>query len=149
MRDWVGQMCPALQSGQPLEDAGQPGQPQASSSGAASSSTQAAVVDDGVAPAKPATDKEVILLEGVHCEYEKRTGRYERLRAQCPKCNARVQRSFSASLARASGLGDLEPFAFVGDWLSRCTDSADTGSHKSWRPSAPDVKAYATRCQWV
>ena len=152
---------------------GQLGQPQessiASSSVGASSSSQAIVAVPCVAPAAqdgedvgqhgqqaehqrlPAMTlhQDTIMLEGAVVHYEKhgqrgQPGSYERLRARCPTCKKEVQRPFSTRLAAASGLADQEPYAYVGVWLSMCSDS-----HKSWKPDAAETKEYARIRQWI
>ena len=80
---------------------------------------------------------------------------YERLRAKCPchpKCDA--QRSFSVRLAARSGLPvDLEPYAFIGLWLSRREDPrfapGQKERHDKWRPEAASVASYAREQGWV
>ena len=95
------------------------------------------------------------MLEGVLVRFEQhgqlgQLGSYERLRARCPACHADVQRTFSAKFGRVSGLGDLEPFAFVGLWLSYCTDQqGQPGHHKKFKPTPELVRAYAQGQCWV
>ena len=77
-------------------------------------------------------------------------GSYERLKSRCPLCHAEVQRTFSARFGQSSGLGDLEPFAFVGLWLSQCTDQqGQPGHHRKFKPDADAVRAYAQAQCWV
>ena len=79
-------------------------------------------------------------------------GAYRRLRVKCPvhdRCGA--LRSFSARFGWASGLGDQEPFAFLGCWLraaSTYPDDAET-PHAAWKPSVREVQAYAQSMGWA
>ncbi len=158
--------APALQHGQH----GQQGEEVQALQDVASSSSQPYVPPDDVAyqlvpvaqhgqqrdPRVMSAHNQQILLEGATIQYEKhghhgQPGAYERLRAKCPlhgaKCD--VQRSFSTRLAARSGLGDLEPYAFVGLWLSKSNDFADRASHRAWKPEPDAVAAYAREQQWL
>ena len=133
---------------------GQQEPPAASSAGAASSSGQPGQLQR---PALLSKHLDVTYIENVKVTYEKHGVRglprsYERLRAKCTNAlhaGCRVQRSFSARFAAASGLGDLEPYAFIGAWLSQHGQHAGRKEHEGYKPSPDQVLAYAKQCQWV
>ena len=78
-------------------------------------------------------------------------GSYSRVKVvcPCPEHNVRGQkkcwktRSFSERLAKASGLGDQEPYFFLTAWLKRRSEFADRASHASFEPSTEEVVACA------
>ena len=108
-------------------------------------------------PALLSNHLDATYVENVKVTYEKHGFRgmprsYERLRAKCPNpshVGCGVQRSFSARLAVASGLGDLEPYDFVGAWLSQHGLHASKKDHESAKPSLDQVLDYARQRQWV
>ena len=80
-----------------------------------------------------------------------RPGSYRRAKVKCSfhkGCEA--QRSFSEKLARESGLGDQEPYAFLGVWLRKGRDCETAGEHMEYRAKikASDVRAYADALGW-
>ena len=98
-----------------------------------------------------------ILLEGCEVSYEAHgvvdmPGSYRRLRVQCllhcgePRCGK--TRSFGVKSAIASGLGDDEPYAYLGTWLRAGQHHADADSHKRFTPSNAMVKAYFASQGW-
>ena len=88
-------------------------------------------------------------VEGVDVQQETwgvhgRPGSYQRLKVQCPwhkKC--RMTRSFSSKFGRDSGLGDLEPYAYLGRWLQAAADYDGGKAHQGFKPSVVEVQAYA------
>ena len=113
-------------------------------------------------PQRLTVNKQSIVLEGATVTFEKHglrghPGAYERLRVRCPlHSNCEAQRSFSARLAEQSGLPvDLEPYAFIGLWLSRRHDSEFPGQHgqqvphNKWKPDPGSVALYAWKNWWV
>ena len=105
-----------------------------------------------------------IILEGATVTYEKhgqhgQRGSYERLRTTCPLhpcCYA--QRSFSARLAKKASLPvDVEPYAFIGLWLSQREDprfsprqdGQQQEFHDKWKPDAASIARYARDQGWV
>ena len=76
---------------------------------------------------------------------------------ECPTHGKACQKTrvFSEQLAGPSGLGEDEPFAFLGCWLRMGEDRdrfPDAKSHGSgWRkgPSVEEVKAYAKDMGWL
>ena len=169
-RDWVQVMYPILaeEAEQEHSVAGSSGQlpgqsPLAAANpvvvGGSSSSTAAPAPVQPGQPGQPSAmvqlsrDRQHTTLEGVSVIFDKhgfrgQRGAYERLIAFCPKCKVQVQRSFSAKFSKVSGLGDLEPYAFIGCWLSRCSSFSSKAEHKAWKPTVEDVKAYAAGQSW-
>ena len=119
-------------------------------SGAASSSGQQVGVSSGQqCPHVPAASApqaagsswqgQRVLLEGVEVHEEAhgpcgQPGSYRRLVVMCPghagkRCKCRKTRSFSERLGKQSGLGDLEPYAFLGLWLREHGRFEDAASH--------------------
>ena len=182
-QDWALALCPALGSAGPalpaiapaqlaLTDApGQPGGAASSSSGLQPQGDAAAGAAAGAAEASRATQqqtlpekKQHIILEGATVTYEKhgqqgQPGSYERLRAKCPfHPNCHGQRSFSARFAKQASLPvDLEPYAFIGLWLSKREDPrflpGQDGQqkewHDKWKPDAASIARYAREQGWV
>ena len=69
---------------------------------------------------------------------------YRRVKVKCPYHRACWgSRSFSSRLAKASGLGDQEPYAFLGVWLRCGADFATREEHRDFKPSPEATKAYA------
>ena len=50
---------------------------------------------------------------------------------------------------QASGLDNLEPYAFIGCWLQRRGQFSSAQAHMAWKPSKEDVVAYAQAQEWV
>ena len=80
-------------------------------------------------------------------------GSYHRLAVSCT-CHGRKAgsckktRAFSDRVGQKSGLGDMEPYAFLGAWL-RARDRFDTAeAHKRFLPDADEVLAYAKERHW-
>ena len=96
------------------------------------------------------------MLEGVYCTYEKRDDvkyKYERVRARCPVCRGKVEKSWPKGrklAALTAEQAEVYPLAYVGYWLSQCqrTDGV-VGSHRGWAPSDTEVFDYAGRQQWM
>ena len=97
-------------------------------------------------------------------KYESRPGSYRRMKVdKCPVhgpgCSK--SRTFTAKFGAASGLGEEEPFAYLGAWLKMGEDRVrfpDAQAHKSsgWPqgkrqqgPSVEEVKAYAKDMGWL
>ena len=129
---------------------------------AQASDGQIAVGEAEASPAAPVPEPEgqdrarLFVLEGVQLEEEYHgvpgtRGAYKRLRAVCQahaKC--RSQRSFSQKFGRASGLGDQEPFAFLGCWLRAAPNFVENPEgHARWKPSTDEVVAYANSMGWT
>ena len=79
-------------------------------------------------------------------------GSYRRLVVTCDrhrgaKC-CRKTRAFGARAGQASGLGDLEPHAFLGVWLQASERFGDGAEHNKYRPSTQEVLAYARDRGW-
>ena len=80
-----------------------------------------------------------------------RPGSYRRVEVGCSfheGCEA--QRSFSEKLASESGLGDQEPYTFLGVWLRKGRDCETAGEHMEYRAKikASDLRAYAAALGW-
>ena len=163
-RDWVSTLCPSLhdaEAGQdhqgqavgqqeemlPLADAplveagqassastGQPGQPNLPGQ------------QGGAGQQLNRDNNGPRILEGVKVKVNKhgvlgQPGSYERVVGKCPKCKVERQRSFSVNLE--NGLGELEPYAYVGVWLRRRRGFASPDEHKAYKPSPAEVEEYA------
>ena len=80
-------------------------------------------------------------------------GYYSRFSVTCrhhgPQRTCRKTRSYAASFAQASGLGDLEPVAFLGAWLASASTFATPAEHKRASPSVDEVRAYAMGQNWM
>ena len=93
-------------------------------------------------------------------KYDSRPGSYRRMKVEkCPVHGegCHKTRTFSAKFAAASGLGEEEPFAYLGCWLSLGEDRdqfPDAQSHKTgWPnkkgPSVEEVKTCARTLGWM
>ena len=144
------------------------GPPAAAGSGAASSSDPAPPASGSALVAVgPAQDigsqvgrgRAWALLEGVEVHEEAHgvfgtPGSYRRLVVRCQHHSAknaacRKTRSFGVRSAGQSGLGDEEPYAFLGCWLQAHARFDDSAAHKRFAPSAAQVLAYATEHGFV
>ena len=93
--------------------------------------------------------------------YEHRPGVYTRMRvAKCPVHGKACfkSRAFSARFGRQSGLGEQEPFAYLGAWMKLGQDRArfpDAEAHRQsgWKkgqgPSVEEVQQYAKDMGWL
>ena len=142
-------------------------------SGAASSSDPAGadtVVESARAPAESgqvmdaAAASSVVqararaFMEGVEVYEEAhgimgQPGSYRRLIVKCPHHSTtgnpcRKTRSFGVRSAEKSGLGDMEPYAFLGAWLQAHEQFADGTAHKRFGPSPAQVTSYAVALGW-
>ena len=99
------------------------------SGNAASSSDPApprAEASDGQEAPKASSSGQQVWVEGCLLVYEThgvlgQPGSYRRVKAKCPEHpDCKGSRTFSARLAKASGLGDQEPYAFFGRVASAC-----------------------------
>ena len=95
-------------------------------------------------------------------KYDSRPGVYRRMKVEkCPIHGEGCSKSrvFSEKFARESGLGEDEPFAYLGAWLKLGEDRGrfpDAAAHKTgWLlpnkkgPSVEEVKAYAQDMGWL
>ena len=132
----------------PLQDA--PGPVVAPPPMAAASSGEAAVQGrrrGRRGPARVGT----MLLEGVELTPDGhggagRPGSYRRMKCKCPlHSHCKKSRVFSEQYGRSTGLGDQEPYAYLGAWLRGRThaDRQVGKSHKTWNPSRDEVLEYA------
>jgi len=137
-------------------------------SGAASSCEQALVPAAAPAPAENAIAVAAgaeqahaarSLLEGAEV-YEEAHGvlgqprSYRRLCVKCPHHRGQRRgcgktRTFSERLGQESGLHDLEPYAFLGAWLSAHSRFEDVAAHKKYTPTVADVQSYVKDRQWL
>ena len=125
-----------------------------------------AVGDPGPAPhvgqaVVPGPARHTWLLEGAELKYDPRPGSYRRMKVNvCPTHgkNCSKSRAFSEKFGRRSGLGDEEPFAYLGCWLRMGEDLArfpDAETHKKegWPdkqgPSTEEVQEYARSMGWM
>ena len=77
-------------------------------------------------------------------------GSYRRLIVRCPvRQGCKKKRSYDAEDSRSGGLGLLEPFAFLGCWLSQHARFASAKEHKALKPSRAAVSEYAKRQGWL
>ena len=167
-RDWVNLMCPGLHDGETGElwqgqAVGQPPEmlPLADAPPVAAGAASSASNEQQGRPSQPGqqgragqrrkkdlANETDTYVEGVKVKVNRhgnigqgQPGFYERVLATCPKCKVLRQRSFSANLE--NGLGELEPYAYVGAWLRRCSDFASPDEHKAYKPSPAEVQEYA------
>ena len=88
------------------------------------------------------------MLEGVVLHEEAhgvigQPGSYRRLVVRCPHHKScRKTRSFGVRRVAQSGLGDIEPYAFLGCWLS-AHSRLEASAHKHFAPTMAEVVAYA------
>ena len=76
-------------------------------------------------------------------------GSYRRLVVRCTHhatqgAPCRKSRAFGVRSSGQLGLGDLEPYAFLGAWLREHASFKDSAAHKRFAPSGQQVQAYAT-----
>ena len=82
-------------------------------------------------------------------------GYYHRLVVKCPHHVSqlgrpcRKTRVFGCREGRKTGLGDLEPYAFLAAWLAGHASVASAVDHKKWSPGPDVVKEYALQHGWV
>ena len=148
----------AQQVGQPDEAEAQ-GQSLAPNEGRLGQQSQAAQSEGQLVQQSPsvsmASDDRKTIIEGATVSLEKHgqraeRGHYERLLVRCPlHRGCKAQRSFSARFMQASGLDNLEPYAFIGCWLQRRGQFSSAQAHVAWKPSKEDVVAYAQAQEWV
>ena len=105
--------------------------------------------------------KHTWLLHGAELKYESRPGKYQRMRVECCPTHGQEcfkSRSFNAKFGEAAGLGDQEPYAYLGCWLKLGEDRGrfpDAESHKrsGWAnnrgPSVEEVQTYARSMGWL
>ena len=73
-------------------------------------------------------------------------GSHRRVKAKCPwhrKCEKTC--AFSVDYGRRSGLGDQEPYAFLGAWIVAGArwGKEDWRQHRQYKPSKAEVQEYA------
>ena len=79
---------------------------------------------------------------------------YRRLVVTCPlhcgdkKAACRKTRAFGVRARDASGLGDLEPYAFLGAWLAAGDSCGDAAAHKRHAPTPTQVREYVDSQGW-
>ena len=107
--------------------------------------------------------KDTWILHGAELKYESRRGvqSYQRMRVDCCPTHGKEcgkSRAFNANFGKATGLGDQEPFAYLGCWLKLGEDRGrfpDAESHKrsGWGnkkgPSVEEVQTYARSMGWL
>ena len=57
-------------------------------------------------------------------------------------------RAFGVREGAASGLGDLEPYAFLGAWLAAGDSCGDAAAHKRHAPTPTQVRWYVESQGW-
>ncbi len=136
------------------------------SSGASSSAGQMAgaqpIADAtlaAVATGGPSAEPMRAIVEGVEVHEEAhgvigQPGSYRRLIVRCgqhggPRAQCRKTRSFGTREGQRSGLGDIEPFAFLGAWLKAHSKFEDAATHKRYSPGVEEVHAYAVENRWT
>ena len=67
----------------------------------------------------------------------------------CKRGACRKRRNFGTRSGQQSGLGDLEPWAFLGVWLRAHARFEDADAHVKYSPSASEVMAYVQEQQWL
>ena len=124
-------------------------QPQAAGSGAV-----VAVADSGGGVADR-EERFFAILEGVQVRQDGfgvlgQPGTYRRLVVKCPHhgsksslCGSSRKFDLKDKKVLASGLGDLEPYAFLGCWLAKASDYASKKEHGQYRPTVAETQAYA------
>ena len=122
-------------------------------SGEAASSTDLApsIQEDvgGQDTPRASSSSTTVWVEGCPVVFERhgalgQPGSYRRVKVKCPRHHACWgTRSFSSRLAKASGLGDQEPYAFLGVWLRRGAECATREEHRHFKPSPEATRAYA------
>ena len=79
------------------------------------------------------------------------TGHYHRLLVTCDHhgCpmsgRCKKTRSFGVRSAAKLGMGDIEPYAYLGAWLEQRQNFLSREGHQSLVPAAGDVKSYGIR----
>ena len=101
----------------------------------------------------PTRNWEMRFLEGapvareIHLSPGQR-GHYDRLVVKCARHQVIKTRAFDVKAAAKLGLGDAEPYAFLGVWLRHCDWCSSAAAHKGFVPSSEQVKAYVATQQW-
>ena len=57
-------------------------------------------------------------------------------------------RAFDVKAAAKLGLGDAEPYAFLGVWLRHCDLCPSAAAHKGFVPTSEQVKSYVAAQKW-
>ena len=155
-----------------FEGSGQPARRQAAAAGSASSSSrgvgqpvQLAPVVDVAAPECTGAPAQRVgfdlgrpVVEGVLVYLESpgvvdTPNAYRRCVVACPahcgqKGGCKNTRAFGIRAGLSTGLGYVEPYAFLGAWLVAGQRFEDAASHKRHVPSVADVRAYAASHGW-
>ena len=85
--------------------------------------------------------REIHLLPG-------QPGHYDRLVVKCARHQATKTRAFDVRAAAKLGLGDAEPYAFLGVWLRHCDSCPSAADHKRFVPTSEQVKSYVADQKW-
>ena len=99
--------------------------------------------------------KHTWLLQGAELKYERRAGKYE-----CPTHGKECTkgRVFNVKFSERAGLGDHEPYAYLGCWLKLGEDwdrfpDAESHQKSGWAsgqgPSVEEVQTYARAVGWL
>ena len=75
-------------------------------------------------------------------------GHYDRLVVKCARHQVIKTRSFDVKAAAKLGLGDAEPYAFLGAWLRQCELCPSAAAHKGFVPTAEQVRSYVASQKW-
>ena len=74
---------------------------------------------------------------------------YRRIQVVCQHhATCKRTRKFGTKQGQRSGLGDLEPYAFLGSWLRQGAWLTDVLDHKQFDPDTATVQAYAAEHGW-
>ena len=75
-------------------------------------------------------------------------GHYDRLVVKCARHQAIKTRAFDVKAAKKLGLGDAEPYAFLGVWLSQCDLCHSAAAHKRFVPTSEQILSYVAAQKW-
>ena len=75
-------------------------------------------------------------------------GHYDRLVVKCARHQVLKTRAFDVKAAVKLGLGDVEPYAFLGAWLRQCELCPSAAAHKGFVPTAEQVRSYVASQKW-
>ena len=121
--------------------------------GGASSAAQVLVEQPREGVGRQTRNWEMHFLEGAPVTREihllpGQRGHYDRLLVKCARHQIVKTRAFDVKAAAKLGLGDAEPYAFLGVWLRHCERCSSAAAHKRFVPSSEQVEAYVATQAW-
>ena len=89
----------------------------------------------------------VVVTRDIHLSPDQ-PGHYDRLVVKCARHQVIKTRAFDVKAAAKLGLGDAEPYAYLGAWLRHCEFCPSAAAHKGFVPTAEQVRSYVASQRW-